>query len=120
MDVCRARSDIPLGLFARGARARTGSFGCSRGASASGATLGAIGTTLAASFSYIMSWSPYASDYSRYLSEKTSKTKVVAYALLGGAVASFAIEALGAIVGNLTGSLDYFVALRNFSAVWGV
>jgi NCS1 family nucleobase:cation symporter-1 len=89
------------------------------GASASGAALGAIGTTLAASFSYIMSWSPYASDYSRYLSEKTSKTRVVIYALLGGALASFAVEALGAIVGNLTGSLDYFVALRNFSGSLG-
>ena len=89
------------------------------GASATGAALGAIGTTLAASFSYIMSWSPYASDYSRYLSEKTSKAKVAAFALLGGAVASFAIEALGAIVGNLTGSLDYFVALRNFSGGLG-
>jgi len=89
------------------------------GASASGAALGAIGTTLASAFSYIMSWSPYASDYSRYLSENTSKKKVAAYALLGGAIASFAVEALGAVVGNLTGSLDYFVALRSFSGALG-
>jgi nucleobase:cation symporter-1, NCS1 family len=79
-------------------------------------TLGAAGTTLAVSFSYIMSWSPYASDYSRYLPETTSKTRVVLYTLAGGAIASFAVEALGALVGALTSSsLGYFVALRSFA-----
>jgi len=78
-------------------------------------TLGAAGTTLASSFSYIMSWSPYASDYSRYLPESTSKTRIAIYTLIGGAVASFAVEALGALVGAITNSGDYFGALRTFS-----
>ncbi|MDA4130942.1 MAG: cytosine permease, partial [Thaumarchaeota archaeon] len=78
-------------------------------------TLGAAGTTLAVAFSYIMSWSPYASDYSRYLPDSTSKTRVTIYTLVGGAIASFAVEALGALVGAITKSSDYFGALRTFS-----
>ena len=78
-------------------------------------SLGAAGTTLASTFSYIMSWSPYASDYSRYLPESTSKLKVTMYALIGAAVASFAFEALGSLVGAITNVPDSFLALRTFS-----
>jgi NCS1 family nucleobase:cation symporter-1 len=67
-----------------------------------GLTLGSVGLLLVASFSYLMSWSPYASDYSRYLPASTSKTRVVLFALAGGAAASFAIEGVGAVVGSLT------------------
>jgi NCS1 family nucleobase:cation symporter-1 len=80
-----------------------------------GASLGAIGTTLAVSFSYIMSWSPYASDYTRYLPEKTKKLRVAFFTLAGGALASFAVEIIGAIIGAITNSSNYFVALRTFS-----
>lgn len=90
------------------------------GSSVYGASFGAIGTTLAVTFSYIMSWSPYASDYSRYLPESTSKLRVTLFALAGGAIASFAVETIGAIIGALTNSLDYFVALRTFSGDLGV
>ena len=81
---------------------------------------GAFGTVLAVSFSYIMSWSPYASDYSRYLPEGTRRTRVALFSLAGGAIASFAIEVIGAIIGLLTGSSDYFVALRGFSGSIGL
>ncbi|MDG7002116.1 MAG: cytosine permease [Nitrososphaerota archaeon] len=84
-----------------------------------GAPLGAAATTLAVTFSYIMSWSPYASDYTRYLPETTSKFKLTMLALAGGAVASFFVELIGAIVGAITQSSDYFVALRNFSGDLG-
>ncbi|WP_367834208.1 cytosine permease [Vulcanisaeta sp. JCM 16159] len=43
---------------------------------------------LATVFSYIMSWGPYASDYSRYLPESTSRLKIITYAALGGLLAS--------------------------------
>lgn len=89
------------------------------GSSMIGAPFGAIGTTLAVSFSYIMSWSPYASDYSRYLPAATSKRNLIFLALAGGAIASFAVETLGALIGVLTKSLDYFVALRSFSGSVG-
>jgi len=65
-------------------------------------SVGSIGLLLVASFSYLMSWAPYASDYSRYLPASTSRTRVALFALAGGAISSFAIEAVGAVVGSLT------------------
>ncbi|TLY05806.1 MAG: cytosine permease, partial [Thaumarchaeota archaeon] len=56
--------------------------------SAAAASFGSIGVVLAVSFSYIMAWSPYASDYSRYLPVSTSGKRVALYALIGGATAS--------------------------------
>ncbi|AKA49466.1 hypothetical protein IX51_10565 [uncultured archaeon] len=63
----------------------------------------AFGTTVAVSFSYIMSWSPYASDYSRYISSRKSGRKVFAYTFIGGAVASFWLEAAGLLVAIISG-----------------
>ncbi|MDA4119425.1 MAG: cytosine permease [Thaumarchaeota archaeon] len=77
------------------------------GGSAAAASLGTLGVVLAVSFSYLMSWSPYASDYSRYLPSSTSGRKVALYALAGGAGASFAIEVIGALVGSLTSGLGF-------------
>jgi len=51
-----------------------------------------------------MSWAPYASDYSRYLPETTSRIKVLLYAMLGGAVASIWMEAVGMLTGLATGN----------------
>jgi len=90
------------------------------GASAATAALGSVGTALAASFSYLMSWSPYASDYSRYLPSETSKRRVALMALVGGSIASFGVEALGAVVGSITNSLDYFGSLYRFAGGSGV
>ncbi len=49
-------------------------------------------------FSYLMSWSPYASDYSRYLPRNTSKWKLMAFTTAGGAIASAWAEAAGFFV----------------------
>ncbi|HEV2226874.1 MAG TPA: cytosine permease [Nitrososphaerales archaeon] len=77
------------------------------GGSAGAASLGTLGVVLAVSFSYLMSWSPYASDYTRYLPSSTSGRRVALYALAGGAGASFAVEAIGALVGSLTSGLGF-------------
>src|SRR4029077_5046763 len=53
---------------------------------------------LAVVFSYLMSWSPYASDYSRYLPRTTSKWKLVALTTAGGAIASAWAEVAGFFV----------------------
>ncbi len=86
-------------------------------------TLGSIGLLLVVSFSYLMSWSPYASDYSRYLPPSTSKTKVASLALVGGAISSFAVEVVGALVGSLTPAetkdLGYFDGLNSFAGPFG-
>jgi NCS1 family nucleobase:cation symporter-1 len=59
---------------------------------------------VAASFSYIGSWGPYASDYSRYLRPSTSKAKVFGFAFLGSFIASVWLELVGAAVAVLAAS----------------
>ena len=66
-----------------------------------GGNLALFAITLAASFSYVMSWSPYGSDYSRYLSEDTPYRKSIVNAFLGAFIASFWLEVLGALVAIL-------------------
>ncbi len=61
-----------------------------------------FGITLAASFSYIMAWGPYASDYSRFVGGKKEKSRSFTFAFLGGAIASFWIELLGLVVAIFT------------------
>ncbi|MCL6453927.1 MAG: cytosine permease [Alicyclobacillus sp.] len=56
---------------------------------------------VAAAFSYIGSWGPYASDYSRYLAPDTSKGRVWWYAFLGSFIASAWLELVGLAVGVL-------------------
>lgn len=62
-----------------------------------------FGITVAVSFSYLMSWSPYASDYSRYVKPSGSTSRVFMFTLIGGAVASFWLEAAGMMVAIISG-----------------
>ncbi len=62
-----------------------------------------------AALSYLMSWGPYASDYSRYLRQDTPIRRSFINTFLGGVVASFWFEAIGAMVaayvyGNIPGA----------------
>jgi NCS1 family nucleobase:cation symporter-1 len=66
-----------------------------------GGTLAKFAIVLAASFSYIMSWSPYASDYSRYLPEITSRSYIAIYVFIGAVLASFLTEVVGMLVAIL-------------------
>ncbi|KJE49571.1 MULTISPECIES: cytosine permease [Acidiplasma] len=59
----------------------------------------AIGITLAASFSDIISWTPYAGDYSRYTQDKKS---VVPYVFFGSFSAAFVSEIAGMLVAILS------------------
>jgi nucleobase:cation symporter-1, NCS1 family len=73
-------------------------------------------------FSYLMSWSPYASDYSRYLPRGTSKWKVVAFTTAGGAVASAWAEVAGffVYVGANNTHLNIISALQSVSGGYAV
>lgn len=85
-------------------------------------TLGAAGTVLVVCFSYLMSWSPYASDYSRYLPGTSSKRRIVALTLAGGAASSFAVELIGSIVGGITplqSEASYFGGLNSAAGAFG-
>jgi len=64
-------------------------------------TLTLFAIVLAVSFSYIMSWSPYASDYSRYLPEITSRSYIAIYVFIGAVLASFLTEVVGLLVAIL-------------------
>lgn len=82
-----------------------------------------MGITIAVSFSYLMSWSPYASDYSRYVRPGGSSKKVIAYTFIGGAVASFWLEVAGILVAIASGDSagnpagDLYSILGNFGVL---
>ena len=85
-------------------------------------SFGAVGTVLVSCFSYLMSWSPYASDYSRYLPATASKSKILLLALAGGAASSFAVEVVGALVGSVTpveSGASYFGGLNSAVGAFG-
>ena len=63
-----------------------------------------FGWIVAFSFSYIMSWGPYASDYSKHLEPSVSRKKIAIYVLLGAGLASFFSEFVGFYVGMATNS----------------
>lgn len=68
---------------------------------------------LAVSFSYVMSWSPYASDYSRYLPENSSRGRVIVAVFAGAALASFWVEVIGVLVAILApGATNSVAALK--------
>ncbi|HLH86098.1 MAG TPA: cytosine permease, partial [Thermoplasmataceae archaeon] len=66
----------------------------------------AFGVTLASSFSYIMSWGPYASDYSRFVEEKHATRRTFAYTLAGASISCIWIEVLGMYVAIYSGSIS--------------
>ena len=78
----------------------------------SGQTLTLFAIVLAISFSYIMSWSPYASDYSRYLPEITSRGYLALNVFLGAAIASFVTEVVGLLVAILAPGASPAAALK--------
>jgi NCS1 family nucleobase:cation symporter-1 len=73
-------------------------------------TLTSFAIVLAVSFSYIMSWSPYASDYSRYLPEITSRSYIAIYVFIGAVLASFLTEVIGMLVAILAPSASTPIA----------
>ncbi len=64
----------------------------------------AFGITLATSFSYIMAWGPYASDYSRFVYGKRSSGRSFSFTLLGGIISTFWVEVLGMMVALASGN----------------
>ncbi|AAT42716.1 allantoin permease family protein [Picrophilus oshimae DSM 9789] len=67
-----------------------------------------FGITLASTFSYIMSWAPYAADYSRYNQDKGS---VFTYSFAGGMISSIWAEIAGLFVAILSVNPDLNPAL---------
>ena len=86
-----------------------------------GSSLAMFAIVLAISFSYIMSWSPYASDYSRYLPEITSRSYIAIYVFIGSVLASFLTEVVGMLVAILApGAATPIAALKTAMGGFGV
>lgn len=84
-------------------------------------SLAMFAIVLAISFSYIMSWSPYASDYSRYLPEITSRSYIAIYVFIGSVLASFLTEVVGMLVAILApGAATPIAALKTAMGGFGV
>jgi NCS1 family nucleobase:cation symporter-1 len=66
------------------------------------------GFTLAAgaAYGYTAGWTPFASDYTRYLPENTSKTALGWFAGLGNFFSTSVLMIVGAVVFNLIGAQD--------------
>ena len=85
-----------------------------------GRLLPLVGIVLAGAFSYIASWGPYASDYSRYLPDRTPTTHLAWPVFVGSVVASFWLEVLGALIAILApGQSNAVAALSNVLGTFG-
>ncbi|MFL5767636.1 MAG: purine-cytosine permease family protein [Actinomycetota bacterium] len=88
--------------------------------SAAGRTISSAAIVLAVSFAYVMSWSPYASDYSRYLPEGGSLKRAFVYTFAGAGLASLWLEILGALVAIVVaGRLTAIPALDDVMGAFG-
>jgi len=88
--------------------------------SAGNSTLAYFAIVLAAAFSYIVSWGPYASDYSRYLPDTSSLSMSFWWTFLGSAIASLWLEILGVFVAILAPkNLDSIAALHTVMGGFG-
>ena len=81
-----------------------------------------VALVIALAFSYLMSWSPYASDYSRYLPETASRRRIIAYTMAGGAIASAWTEMIGFVVfvGANNSNLNSIQALSSVAGGYSV
>lgn len=70
---------------------------------------------IAFSYSYLMSWGPYASDYSRYLPVETSLRKVFYNTFFGSFVSTTFVEIVALIISFLTLSNSSILALKSIS-----
>lgn len=87
--------------------------------SSSFSTFTQFGVVLALSFSYIMSWGPYASDYSRYISHDTKSVKTFSYTFIGGFTASLWLEVTGVLVSIASGMASASDPAMAFQPVMG-
>lgn len=69
-------------------------------------------------FAYVMTWTPFASDFSRYLPTSASHTKVAGYTAAGTFVAMMWLGGVGVLVSSFAGKLDAIPALAQLTGSW--
>jgi NCS1 family nucleobase:cation symporter-1 len=79
-----------------------------------------FGIVVATSFSYIGSWAPYASDYSRYLPHKNERKKVFLFTFFGSFISTIWLEVLGLYIAVKTGNFSSMDAAYSLSKQLGI
>lgn len=69
-------------------------------------------------FIYIMTWTPFASDFSRYLPRDTSHASVVAFTTGGTFVAMLWLGGIGVLVSTFAGNLGAVEAVAELTGSW--
>lgn len=69
-------------------------------------------------FAYVMTWTPFASDFSRYLPRTVSHAKVTLYTAGGSFLAMMWLGGIGVLVSSFAGELDAIQALAELTGDW--
>lgn len=69
-------------------------------------------------FIYVMTWTPFASDFSRYLPRSVSKGKIVAYTAGGGFLSLLWLGSIGVLVSSFAGDLGAVEAVAELTGSW--
>ncbi len=69
-------------------------------------------------FAYVMTWTPFASDFSRYLPRTTSHAKVMAYTAGGTFLAMMWLGGIGVLVSSFAGALGAIEAVAELTGAW--
>lgn len=67
---------------------------------------------------YVMTWTPFASDFSRYLPRNTSHMKIVAYTTGGGFLSLLWLGSIGVLVSSFAGDLGAVEAVAELTGPW--
>lgn len=69
-------------------------------------------------FIYVMTWTPFASDFSRYLPRKSSETAIVFYTAAGGFLSLAWLGSIGVLVASFAGDLGAVEAVAELTGSW--
>lgn len=69
-------------------------------------------------FIYVMTWTPFASDFSRYLPRNTSHTKIVMFTTGGGFLSLLWLGGIGVLVSSFAGDLGAVEAVAQLTGSW--
>ncbi|WP_018297345.1 purine-cytosine permease family protein [Corynebacterium lubricantis] len=69
-------------------------------------------------FIYVMTWTPFASDFSRYLPRKTSHAKIVGFTTGGSFLSLLWLGSIGVLVSSFAGDLGAVEALAELTGSW--
>lgn len=69
-------------------------------------------------FAYVMTWTPFASDFSRYLPREASHAQVAFYTGAGGFCSMMWLGGIGVLLSSFAGEMDAITALDKLTGSW--